>query len=45
MGCFFLVNQLEGSFLSAGCVFIKLCLHRKPLELTFLNVLSKCGQI
>jgi len=33
---FFLVNQLKGSFLGAGRVFIKLCLHRKPLELTFL---------
>lgn len=42
---FFLVNQLKGSFLSAGHVFTKLCLDRKPPELTFLNVLSKHGRI
>lgn len=42
---FFLVNQLKGSFLGAGCVFTKLCSHRKALELSFLNVLSKRGWI
>lgn len=40
----FLVSQWKGSVLSVRCV-CESKLLRKPVELTFLNVLSKLGQI